>query len=79
MDNIPQLAKPAFDTDYVAYMPEAARIILGHVTGRSAGQIVGGIPASGPETPDQNSSDNSTDENFQEGWGPMPGDQEPDD
>ena len=79
MDGMPQLDEPVFDADWVTCLPEAAQIILGHVAGSSAGQTMDDTPASVPETPAQNSGDDFSGEKFQAGWGPMPGDQEPDD
>jgi hypothetical protein len=78
MDNMPQFAEPAFDNDCAAPLPEAARIILGHVAGGSAGQTMGDTPASAPETTAHHSGGDASD-NFQAGWGPMPSDREPDD
>jgi len=75
---MPQFTESAFDTDCATPLPEAARIILGHVAGGPAGQTVGDTPASAPETPTHHSGDVS-DKDFQAGWGPMPSDQEPDD
>jgi hypothetical protein len=79
MDSMPQLDEPAFDNDWVTCLPEAAQIILGHAAGGPAGQTMDDTPASVPETPAHNSGDDLSDEKFQAGWGPMPGDREPDD